>query len=200
MINKKTDEFIGWTGLHFIIESINNHKGFYDLGYRLLKRFWGQDFATESAFASIDFAFNKLNTSEIYAMADIDNETSNEILKKVGLNYINSFDYKGVKHNWYKLTSSEYEKKKYKSEILNKICYTNLVYGRINKKLGVVLSKDQIEELILSIIKETDESGFYRKGKNIYIINDNRNIRLTINSNTYRIITADRLIKKTTNR
>jgi|SRR5690554_5891027 len=84
MINKKTDEFIEWTGLHFITESINNHKGFYDLGYRLLKRFWGQDFATESAFASIDFAFNKLNTSEIYAMADIDNRiiTADRLIKK----------------------------------------------------------------------------------------------------------------------
>jgi hypothetical protein len=66
--------------------------------------------------------------------------------------------------------------------------------------LGVELSKDQIEELVISIIKETDESEFIKKGKNIYITNANRNIRLTINSHTNRIITADRLNSKTTNR
>ena len=197
MINKKTDEFIGWTGLHFITEPINNHKNFYDLGYRLLRKFWGQGFATESAFASIDFAFNRLKVSEIYAMADVDNEASNVILKKVGLQFVELFDNEGVKHNWYKLTSLEYERRKYKSEILDKICYTDLVYGRINKKLNKQLSKDQIKEMIFTIIKETDDSSFYKKGKNIYITNDNRNIRLTINSYTNRIITADRLNEET---
>ena len=195
MINKKTDEFIGWTGFQFVTESINNHKDFYDLGYRLLKKFWGQGFATESAFASIDYVFDKLGASVIYGMADIDNEGSNKILRNVGLRFIESFDNEGVKHNWYKLTRSEYERKKCKSEILNKICYTDLVYGRINKKLNKQLSKDQIEEMIFTIIKETDDSQFYKKGKNIYITNDNRKVRLTINSYTNRIITADRLKK-----
>ncbi len=196
MINKKTNEFIGWTGFQFVTKAINNHKNFYDLGYRLLKKFWRQGFATESAFASVDYAFNKLNVQEIYAMADFENEGSNKILKNVGLRFIESFDNEGVKHNWYKLTNSEYVSRKYKSEILDKICYTDLVYERINKKINKQLSKDQIEEMIFLIIKETDDSGFYKKGKNIYITNENRNIRLTINSYTNRIITADRLNKK----
>ena len=42
----------------------------------------------------------------------------------------------------------------YKTEILKKICYTELVYERINKKLNKQLSKSEIEELILKIIKE----------------------------------------------
>jgi [ribosomal protein S5]-alanine N-acetyltransferase len=198
MIHKKTGEFIGWTGLEFVTKPINNHKNYYDLGYRLLRKFWGQGFATESAFASIDYVFNKLGAAEIYAMADIDNVGSNMILKNVGLRFIESFDNEGVKHNWYRLTSSEYESKKYKSAILDKICYTDLVYGRINKKLNIQLSKDKIEEMIFTIINETDYSGFYKKGKNIYIRNNYRNVRLTINSYTNRIITADRLNKKTT--
>jgi len=84
----------------------------------------------------------------------------------------------------------------YKNELLEKICYTDLVYGRINKKLNLELSKDEIEEMILTIIKETDESEFHKKGKNIYIANKDKNIRLTINSFTNRIITADRLSKQ----
>ena len=88
----------------------------------------------------------------------------------------------------------------YKKEILDKICYTELVYGRINKKLSIALSKDEIEELISAIILETDESKFQKTGKNIYITNNERNVRLTINSYTNRIITADKLNKKITNR
>lgn len=84
----------------------------------------------------------------------------------------------------------------YKDEILENICYTDLVYGRINKKLNMELSKDKIEEMILTIIRETDELDFYKNGKNIYLTNKNRDIRLTINSFTNRIITADKLNKK----
>ena len=109
MINKKTNEFIGWTGLEYVTKEINKHKNFYDLGYRLLKRFWGQGFATESAFASVDYAFDNLKATEVYGMADIENEGSNKILEKVGLKFIESFDFEGVKHNWYKLERSAYE-------------------------------------------------------------------------------------------
>jgi len=84
----------------------------------------------------------------------------------------------------------------YKTEILNKICYTDLVYERINKKLNIQLSKDEIEKMIYGIIEETDKTRFQKIGKNIYITNENRNVRLTINSYTNRIITADRLNKK----
>ena len=88
----------------------------------------------------------------------------------------------------------------YKKVILDKLCYTELVYGRINKKLKINLSKDKIEELITTVILETDENEFIKTGKNIYIKNKKRNIMLTINSFTNRIITADKLKKeKTTN-
>jgi FKBP-type peptidyl-prolyl cis-trans isomerase (trigger factor) len=86
----------------------------------------------------------------------------------------------------------------YKTEILDKICYTDLVYERINKKLNIQLSKDEIEKMIYEIIEETDKTKFQKTGKNIYITNNYRNVRLTINSYTIRIITADRLNKKTT--
>lgn len=81
----------------------------------------------------------------------------------------------------------------YKNDILNKICYTVLVYDRINKKLKLTLSKPQIEKLVYTILSETDESQFLKKGKNIYVTNDHKNIRLTINSFTHRIITVDDL-------
>jgi hypothetical protein len=84
----------------------------------------------------------------------------------------------------------------YKTAILKKICYTELVYERINKKLNKQLSKSEIEDLILTIIKETSGTEFEKAGKNIYVTNKEKQVRLTINSNNYRIITADRLQKK----
>jgi len=112
MINKKSNEFIGWTGLEFVTQETNNHKNYYDLGYRLIKKFWGLGFATESAFASLDYAFDKLNAKEVYAIADCKNEGSNKILKKVGLQFVETFDIEGIKHNWYKIDQTEYENKK----------------------------------------------------------------------------------------
>ena len=88
----------------------------------------------------------------------------------------------------------------YKKDILDKICYTELVYGRINNKLNIELSNNKIEEMIFAIINETDETEFQKTGKNIYITNNERNIRLTINSYTNRIITADKLNRKTSSR
>ena len=87
----------------------------------------------------------------------------------------------------------------YKKDIADKICYTELVYGRINKKLKLDISKEKIEKLIVEIINETDETEFQKKGKNIYVTNNKRNIRLTINSYTNRIITADKLKTTTPN-
>lgn len=81
----------------------------------------------------------------------------------------------------------------YKTTILSNLSYTERVYGRINKKLRVDLSKQDIETLIATIIAETDAAEFQKTGKNIYITNHKRHIRLTINSNTNRIITADTL-------
>lgn len=84
----------------------------------------------------------------------------------------------------------------YKSEILNKICYTELVYERINKKLNSELSKREIEKMLFDIIEKTNELSFQKTGKNIYVINKERNISVTINLNTFRVITVDVLDKK----
>ena len=94
-------------------ETINNHKNFYDLGYRLIKKYWRQGIATETAFASLEYAFDKLSMNEVYARANSENIASNKILKKVGLRYIETFDLDGIKHNWYKIDKTEFENKKH---------------------------------------------------------------------------------------
>jgi len=80
-----------------------------------------------------------------------------------------------------------------KQEILDKICYTDLVYERINKKLKTKYLREEIGSLILKILKETDIDFYIKRGKNIYVTNPENNIRITINSYTFRVITVDRI-------
>lgn len=112
VVDKKTSKFMGWTGLEFVTESINNHTHYYDLGYRLLKKHWGQGIATESAFASLEYAFDQLNIEEVFARADSNNIGSNNVLEKVGMKYIEPFDLDGVQHNWYKINKATFKTKK----------------------------------------------------------------------------------------
>ncbi len=109
VIDKNTADFIGWAGLEFVTEPRNNHKNYYDLGYRLIRRYWGQGIATEASVASLAYAFDTLKANQVYAMADCENMASNKLLKKVGLTHVETFDFEGVRHNWYKIGSKEFE-------------------------------------------------------------------------------------------
>lgn len=84
---------------------------------------------------------------------------------------------------------------KNKNVILDNICYTELVYDRINKKLNTKFSKKEIEKFLFKILNETDEKYFSKIGKNYYVTNTDNNIKITINSNTFRIITVDKIAK-----
>ncbi|WP_420851003.1 DUF3781 domain-containing protein [Polaribacter marinus] len=81
-----------------------------------------------------------------------------------------------------------------KSEILKNHCYTRLVFERINKKLDTNFSEKESKLLIKKILLETDLENYLKKGKNFYISNKQYNISITINSNTFRVITVDKIL------
>lgn len=108
IIDKKTQDFVGWAGLKFVTNDTNNHIHYYDLGYRLIQRYWEKGIATEVAQACLQYGFEQLNLKEIYAMADANNEGSNHILRKLGFCQIESFDLEGILHFWYKIEKSEF--------------------------------------------------------------------------------------------
>lgn len=109
VVDKRTNEFMGWTGLKYIKDEINHHINFYDIGYRFRKKYWGKGIATETAQASLKYAFNTLDINEVYALADVNNAGSNKVLKKIGLRFIEEFDFEGTPHNWYKILKTEFE-------------------------------------------------------------------------------------------
>lgn len=104
---KETSAFVGWTGLKLVREKINNHSDFYDLGYRLIPKFWGKGIATETAKACVSYGFDRLNLDSIYGMADIDNKASINVLQKAGLEFIETFDYDGTKHAWLSISKQK---------------------------------------------------------------------------------------------
>ena len=83
--------------------------------------------------------------------------------------------------------------KKIKEHMVNNICYTDLVYGRINKKLNSKYSNPEIEKLIRRLIIDTKIEDIKKMGKNYYLYNYKENVKLTVNSYTTRIITVDKI-------
>jgi RimJ/RimL family protein N-acetyltransferase len=80
---KPTLEFLGWCGLKYRSE-LNE----IDLGYRFKKDYWNKGFATEAAYASIKYGFDKLNLRRIVGRAEIGNIGSWKVLEKCGMTYI----------------------------------------------------------------------------------------------------------------
>jgi len=110
IIDKVTQEFIGWTGLKYE-RQLRPEMAYYDVGYRIREEFWGQGIATETALASLDFGFNALKLEVINAAADIDHGASNHILKKLGMKFKEVFQYEGDDVNWYELIKQEWKSK-----------------------------------------------------------------------------------------
>jgi RimJ/RimL family protein N-acetyltransferase len=110
MIEKKSNKFIGWCGLKLFKETVNNRTDFYDLGYRLIKKYWGQGYATEASKAWLTYGFETMKLNEIYAMTDSRNLNSNKVLEKIGFKFVEKFDFYGDQSDWFKITKEEFEK------------------------------------------------------------------------------------------
>jgi [ribosomal protein S5]-alanine N-acetyltransferase len=104
VVEKESNSFVGWAGLKLVKEKINDHINFYDLGYRLIKRYWGKGYATEAANVSLKYGFEQLGLEQVYGMCDAENVASRNVLEKVGLKRIETFDLNGVAHNWFELS------------------------------------------------------------------------------------------------
>ena len=110
IIEKTTGDFVGWTGFKYITEPTNNHVNYYDLGYRLIEKYWGKGVATETAKACLKYAFDVLNLSEVYGICDVENDGSKNVLQKCGMTLVDTFDDKNVPHYWFEIKSEDWQK------------------------------------------------------------------------------------------
>jgi ribosomal-protein-alanine N-acetyltransferase len=80
-VHLKVDlDFIGWCGLKYRPEL---HE--VDLGYRFKKSAWGRGYATEAAYACLEYGFKKLHIQKITGRAVPENEGSWKVLEKIGM-------------------------------------------------------------------------------------------------------------------
>lgn len=103
VIEKRSNEFVGWSGLKLIKDTINNRTNFYDIGYRLLPQYWGNGYATESAVAAVKYGFKVLQTDTLYGRCAVDNVASKKVLEKSGLYCLGQFDLNGIQHYWFEM-------------------------------------------------------------------------------------------------
>jgi RimJ/RimL family protein N-acetyltransferase len=93
-------EFTGWCGLKHLPETNE-----VDLGYRFMKKFWGNWYATEAALACIEYGFNKLDLHQIVGRALPGNLSSIKVLGKCGMKFLHEEVMYGYLHKTYQVTN-----------------------------------------------------------------------------------------------
>lgn len=86
---ENSNEFVGWFML------IRTEFEFPELGFMIMKKYWGQGYATEIAKALIEHGFQNLGLKQIVALTDPDNHASIQVLRKAGFQFsrkINKLD------------------------------------------------------------------------------------------------------------
>jgi len=96
MIFKPTGQLIGFAGLKYLPDL-----GEVDLGYRLMKAYWGQGLATEASKALLAYGFDVLRLPRIIGMADAENKASIRVLEKVGFRFEKLTTEKDYQIAWY---------------------------------------------------------------------------------------------------
>ena len=107
-IVKETGELIGWTGIKFVTNHIENgNTNFYDYGYRLNEKFWNKGYATEASKAWLNYGFNQMKIDKMNAYTHAENGASNHVLQKVGFNFMENYpDNDGVIWKWWQMENS----------------------------------------------------------------------------------------------
>ena len=102
LIDKKTGNVVGQCGL--LKQDINDTQEI-EVGYHILKKYWGHGYAPEAAKLFIDFAFENNITTEIVSLININNVKSQRVAEKNKLQ-------RGIQTKWRDLDIYIYRLKK----------------------------------------------------------------------------------------
>ena len=91
--------FIGLVGLHKPTYKLP-FGPCVEIGWRLARSSWGQGYATEAGRACLNFAFARLELSEIYAFTPVANMKSRAVMERLDMDNIQAnFNHPTVPHN-----------------------------------------------------------------------------------------------------
>lgn len=103
MIWKETGEIIGWSGLQPLEET-----GETEVGYGMIRRFWGRGIGCECARAWLEYGFKTANAARIVAVADPANKGSWRIMEKCGMKYEKTDEHYGMTCVFYGISREEF--------------------------------------------------------------------------------------------
>ncbi|MET3644467.1 GNAT family N-acetyltransferase [Streptococcus gallinaceus] len=87
---KENGQFIGYVGLHHTqLACIKNE--IVEIGWRLKREFRAKGYATEAAQACLKYAFTELKLQEVYTFIAEGNIPSKNIMRKVGMEFVQFF-------------------------------------------------------------------------------------------------------------
>lgn len=96
MIWKETGEVIGTAGLQPLEDT-----GEVEVGYSIIKSYWGRGIGTEAARGWMEYGFNVAGLERIVAVAVVENEPSQHIMRKLGMTYEKTSDSYGSQCAFY---------------------------------------------------------------------------------------------------
>jgi RimJ/RimL family protein N-acetyltransferase len=102
---KESHQVIGFCGLKYL-----DDLDVVDVGYRLLREYWGRGLATEACRASIQFGFDVLQLERIVGLVLPENHRSIRVLEKAGLNLEEERRYEDVQVLFYGIHRESWQK------------------------------------------------------------------------------------------
>lgn len=91
---RKTGDFVGRIGLVHVgtiitIQQDTTTEKPVEIGYVVSRAHWGKGYATEVAYACLEWGFSNTDLQEIVAKTNVDNLASQRILQKIGMTFQN---------------------------------------------------------------------------------------------------------------
>lgn len=96
---KESNELIGWivSGLKYGVPAPNR-----EIGYAISNKYINNGYATEAVKGLIEFLFDNTDTTELVAIALIENTASNCVIKKSGFQYKGIIEIEGKDYHYYR--------------------------------------------------------------------------------------------------
>lgn len=104
VVYKKHQKLIGHCGFKFLEKT-----GEVQMGYLLLKSYWGRGLATEAASAALKYGFEVAKLERIVAIAKSENIASRRVMEKVGMKYEKDAYYYNNNVVYYSSTREAYQ-------------------------------------------------------------------------------------------
>lgn len=104
---KRSRRFLGASGLVYYDDTPE-----VEVGYRFLKENWNKGYATEAAFALLQYGFETLKLKKIVSSAHIHNRASTRVMEKIGMRFVDNRFHYGCMQAYYEISREDFEAKR----------------------------------------------------------------------------------------